>query len=121
LCRATPAPGTIVLAPETLATTPVIAAQAPEIVVQATNLTPGMAPQPPSAGTIDALGPVFKSVTNLAPTAIRKTRAADVRGGTRLHYNHHRLQQPRLQVPGAMSVFPYASPPKHQSSLGEGW
>jgi hypothetical protein len=36
-----------------------------------------------------------------------------------LKYRHH-LQRPRLHAPGAISVFPYASPPKHQSPRGGG-
>jgi hypothetical protein len=85
LGRATSTPGTIVPTLKTIATMPVIAALAPGTVVQATDLTSGMALQPQSVGTITALGPVLKSVPSLAPTTIRKTRAADVNGGTRLH------------------------------------
>jgi hypothetical protein len=47
-----------------------------------------MAPQPQSVGTIIILGPMLKSIPSLAPTAIGETIAADISGGTCLHYNH---------------------------------
>jgi hypothetical protein len=88
LRESAPATGAVAPTPEAVTITPRIAPPSPECATPPEGHRPGTTLQQLSAGTTAASDTELRIVHSPAPTTNRETKAADVNGGTRLHYEN---------------------------------